>query len=426
MKLKRSPLAPSVIPELPEVKGVRAATASRGLYEKAGLERDDTMLFAFDEGTHCAGVFTRSSTASDDVEWCRMALQNGQGHARALLVNAGNSNAFTGAFGRQKNGASLDALTRALGVSKDHCFLAATGVIGEPLPRPDYIAELVPEMVSRLSEPDWMACAQAFMTTDTFPKVASAEIAPSPGHHAGCRIVGIAKGSGMIAPNMATMLAYVFTDAALPASALDDLTRAIAERTFNRISVDGDTSTSDSLMVFATGKSDFDTERLARETTGGQSRLPGEELAEAMERVMSDLAEQIVRDGEGATKLIHIHVTGAGSEDDAKTVGTAIGNSPLVKTALAASDANWGRVVMAVGKAGVPVARNRLRIWFGDHLVAENGGRSADYSEEAASAACAGDDVRIRVDLGLGDGEAHFLTCDLTHAYIDINGAYRT
>ncbi len=404
MKLPRSPLALDHFPDLPVVKGVRAATASRGLYARAGLDRDDTMLFAFDEGTTCAGVFTRSATASDDVEWCRTALAEGQGRARALLVNAGNSNAFTGAFGRAKNAASLKALTDTFGVEAAGCFLAATGVIGEPLPRADYIAELVPDMAARLGPPDWEACARAFMTTDTFPKAAGRQAD-------GYALAGIAKGSGMIAPNMATMLAYIVTDAQIGAEPLQALLSELTDETFNSISVDGDTSTSDTLMVFA---------------TGAAGPVDEAALRDSLRKVCADLAEQIVRDGEGARKLVRIEVTGASDNHAARQVGASIANSPLVKTALAASDANWGRIVMAVGKAGVPVDRERLSIWFGDHLVAECGGRAEGYSEAAASAACAGEEVQIRVDLGQGSGRARFLTCDLTHAYIDINGAYRT
>jgi glutamate N-acetyltransferase / amino-acid N-acetyltransferase len=404
MKLTRSPLAPERFPDLPPVRGVRAATASGGLYAGAGLERDDVFLFAFDEGTTAAGVFTQSSTASDDVERCRAALQAGGGAARALLVNAGNSNAFTGEFGRAKNTASLKALSDTLGVSDETCFLAATGVIGEPLPRADYIAEMVPDMAERLAAPDWEACARAFMTTDTFPKAAGLQLD-------GYALVGIAKGSGMIAPNMATMLAYVFTDAAIPADRLQLLVSEVTNETFNSISVDGDTSTSDTLMVFA---------------TGAAGPVDEANLKESLRKLCADLAEQIVRDGEGARKLIRIEIAGAPDETAARRVGATIANSPLVKTALAASDANWGRIIMAVGNAGVSLDRERLRIWFGDHLVAEGGGRAEGYSEAAASAACAGDEVHIKVDLGQGSGRATFLTCDLTHAYIDINGAYRT
>ena len=444
MKLARSPLAPDHFPDLPVVKGVRAATASRGLYARAGLDRDDTMLFAFDEGTTCAGVFTRSATASDDVEWCRTALAEGQGRARALLVNAGNSNAFTGAFGRAKNAASLKALSDTFGVSEAACFLAATGVIGEPLPRADYIAELVPDLAARLGPPDWEACARAFMTTDTFPKGAghfyrkvlnsrrsgqprptAVAVEPAPDWS----IVGIAKGSGMIAPNMATMLTYIFTDLAIPQEQLDGLFRSMVNETFNAISVDGDTSTSDTAMIFATGASGIG--------IGDDKGIPGisdrggdgtsMRFITLLKSVCRDLAEQIVRDGEGAGKLIRIHVKGAASREDARKVGRAVANSPLVKTALAAGDANWGRIVMAIGNSGAKVERDHLAIFFGDHLVAHGGARSEDYDEAIASAACAGDEIDITIHLGDLEGSSlTFLTCDLTHAYIDINGAYRT
>ena len=402
----KSPLAPARFGELPVVAGVRAATASRGLYARAGLERPDTFLFAFDPGTCCAGVFTRSTTASADVEWCRQALAEGRGRARALLVNAGNSNAFTGAFGQEKNAASLAALETAFDVPRQQCFLAATGVIGEPLPRPGYIGELVPGLAGALAPPDWETCARAFMTTDTFPKGAGRR-------GADYAIAGIAKGSGMIAPDMATMLAYVFTDAAIDPVALDTMLRRATEASFNRISVDGDTSTSDTLMVFATGAAGVPADMAAFESD--------------LVATCRALAELIVRDGEGARKLVRIRVGGAACESDATQVGASIANSPLVKTALAAGDANWGRIIMAVGKSGVPVDREALRVWFGHHLVAEKGGRAASYSEEAAGAACTGEEIVIRVDLGgAGGHEIEFLTCDLTHAYIDINGAYRT
>ena len=416
MNLKPSPFAPERFPDLPVVTGVRAATGSRGFYAGRGLERDDVFLFAFDEGTTCAGVFTRSSTASADVAWCRQALQEGGGYAAALVVNSGNSNAFTGPKGKLKNDATLAAMTASLDVPHNRCFLGATGVIGEPLDDPNFVGSIVPELTESLSAPDWAACAKAFMTTDTYPK--GAGWVRKIGDHT-ASFCGIAKGSGMIAPNMATMLAYVFTDLAVAPDVLDTALRAACDQSFNAITVDSDTSTSDSLMVFATGANGS-----AEISSTSDARYP--QLVEALTDLCRELAIQVVKDGEGATKFITVCVEGAASDASAKTIAADIANSPLVKTALAANDANWGRVVMAVGKSGEPIDQNQLSIWFGDVEVARSGARTADYSEAAASAAVAQAEISIRVKVGEGSGRALTYTCDLTHAYIDINGAYRT
>ena len=416
MSLAKSPLAPDHFPQLPEVKGVTGAVASRGFYAGRGDPRDDVFLFAFQEGTVCAGVFTRSSTRSVDIDWCRDALKTGGGQARALVANSGNSNAFTGLAGREKNTATVAALVDALGIQPDTCFLAATGVIGQPLADPNFVGSAVPQLAAKLAPPDWLAAARAFMTTDTFPKGAGQTLALDDTEVA---IAGIAKGSGMIQPNMATMLAYVFTDAAIAPELLDGLLRRHVDTTFNAITVDSDTSTSDTLMVFATGAAghtpitDPDDPRLAV-------------FSESLHAVLQDLAHQIVRDGEGASKFIEITVEGAQSEASAKTIAASIANSPLVKTALAASDANWGRVVMAIGKTDEPLDRDRLNIWFGDHQVAENGGLAPTYDEDTASAICAADKITIRAHVGVGQASATVWTCDLTHAYVEINGAYRT
>lgn len=416
MNLTPSPFAPDQFPALPAVKGVRAATGSRGFYAKRGLTRDDVFLFVFDKGTHTGGVFTRSATASADVLWCREALTRGNGKASALVVNSGNSNAFTGAKGVLKNDATLAAMTAALGAPRESCFLAATGVIGEPLPDPNYVGAFVPELAEKLTAPDWEACARAFMTTDTFPKGAGTQ-REIDGHQ--INVAGITKGSGMIAPNMATMLAYMFTDAAIAPDLLQSLTSRIAEASFNAITVDSDTSTSDSFMIFATGAS-------SAPLITSEADPHFKTVEEALLRVALNLAHQIVKDGEGAQKFISIRVKSAADDHSAKRVAAAIANSPLVKTAIAAGDANWGRIVMAVGKAMEPVNAGQLAIWFGDHLVAEHGGRAEDYDEARASAICAQREIDITVDLGVGHGEAVVYTCDLTHAYIDINGAYRT
>ena len=416
MNLTPSPFAPARFPDLPEINGVRAATASRGFYAGRGAPRDDVFLFSFDAGTTCAGVFTRSSTASADVRWCREALASGAGQARGLVVNSGNSNAFTGAKGVLKNNATLAAMTAALGCETPTCFLGATGVIGEPLPDPNYVGSAVPDMAQALGRPDWEACARAFMTTDTFAKgaglrrqIGDSEVA----------FAGIAKGSGMIAPNMATMLAYVFTDAAVAPDLLDQALRVACDQSFNAITVDSDTSTSDSLMVFATGAcgqapiTDPDDARYAP-------------FAAALKAICLELALLVVKDGEGASKFITVEVEGAADPASARTIATDIANSPLVKTALAANDANWGRVVMAVGKSGTAIDLDALSIWFGDVQVAEAGGRAEDYDEDRASAAVAQPEITIRVRVGAGPGQARVYTCDLTHAYVDINGAYRT
>lgn len=416
MKLERSPLAPDAFPDLPDVKGVRAATASRGFYAKLDINRDDVFLFTFEPGTVAAGVFTTSRTASADVLHCRHALSSGESVANALLAHAGNSNAFTGEAGVEKNTATLDAIYAELNAEADTCFLAATGVIGEPLEDRNYIGSLVPDLSRRLGTPDWLACARAFMTTDTFPKGAGQKIMLG-GHEVS--FAGIAKGSGMIAPNMSTMLAYVFTDAAIDRTLLDEVLREVTDESFNSVTVDGDTSTSDTFMVFATGKSGMPPIETRDDDRFGT-------FFEALKSISLDLAKQLVRDGEGASKFITVRVSGASDNAGARAVAAAIANSPLVKTALAAGDANWGRVVMAAGKAGVDFDQSNLAIWFGDHLVASAGRRSPDYNEARASEICAEQEITIRVKLGDGDGAASVYTCDLTHAYIDINGAYRT
>lgn len=414
--LETSPFAPDKFPDLPKVEGVRAATASRGFYEGRGLTRDDVFLFAFDPGTTCAGVFTRSTTASADVIWCREALANGKGQAAGLVVNSGNSNAFTGAKGVLKNDATLSAMMSELSVAKEQCFLGATGVIGEPLPDANYVGSIVPDLASSLSDVNWEACAKAFMTTDTYPKGAgfTRDIGG-----AQTTFSGIAKGSGMIAPNMATMLAYVFTDMAVAPGPLDAALRSACAESFNSITVDSDTSTSDSLMVFATGANGAD-------AIQDESDPRYQAFKAALHEICLDLALQVVKDGEGASKFITIEVDGAVSDTSARTIATDIANSPLVKTALAANDANWGRVVMAAGKSGEPIDLNALSIWFDDVQVAAQGGRADDYDEALATTAVSTPEINIRVSVGSGAGHAQIYTCDLTHAYVDINGAYRT
>jgi len=408
-----SPLAPERFPMLPKVGGLRIATHSLGLYK--GAQRDDLLVVHFPDGAAAGGVFTTSSTRSDDVDWGRAALKAGGGRARVLVVNTGNSNAFTGAAGIAKNRATIASAMKMSGCSQHEVFVSATGVIGEPLD-PAIVSGGVEQVWASLREPDWEKAANAIRTTDTFAKAAG-EIVDL--NRRNVAIAGIAKGSGMIQPNMATTLNYVFTDAALTSRVAQALIAKYCDLTYNCITVDSDTSTSDTLMLFATG------------AAGGEPidnpddpRLAG--FCEGLHRVLKDLALQIVRDGEGATKIIEIEVSGAASDKSAKTIAASIANSPLVKTALAAGDANWGRVVMAVGKSGEPVERDRLGIWFGSHLVARDGARSADYSEEAATKAVSGPEIFIRADVGVGRGKARVWTCDLTDGYVKINGAYRS
>ncbi len=404
--MKTSPLAPAQFPDLPVIAGVTFASAAAGVKYK---DRTDVMLAIAAPGSSVAGVFTRSATRSAPVLDCQAKLGGDPSGPAAILVNSGNSNAFTG-----KNGlASVTALTQAVmeqtGVPLDRIFTASTGVIGEPLPHDRIIAKLS-ELHEGQTEAAIKDAARAIMTTDTFPKGASATITVDGKQ---VQIAGIAKGSGMIAPDMATMLVYIFTDAQIGQDALQALISRHNDQTFNCITVDSDTSTSDSLVAVATGKSGVD-------VTGN------DEFAAAMHGVMLDLAHQVVRDGEGATKFVTVAVTGAADDADARKVAMAIANSPLVKTAIAGQDANWGRIVMAVGKSGAQADRDKLSIRFGDITVAENGWRAPDYSEEATSAYMKNAELLIGVDLGLGQGESTVWTCDLTHGYIDINADYRS
>ncbi len=409
-----SPLAPASFPDLPHVEGVQLSTRAAGLRYHGRL---DLLLASFVPGTTVAGRFTRSLCPSAPVDWCREII--GAGTARALLVNAGNANAFTGGQGARAARASAEAVASALGCDPDRVFLASTGVVGEPIDI-DGLVGAVPALAEGLSGADSASladAANAIRTTDTFAKAATASADLGDGRSA--TVVGIGKGSGMIAPDMATMLAFVFTDAAVSAEALDAMLGPSVTDSYNAITVDSDTSTSDTVLVFATGAVGN------AAITGPES--PGfDALARALHAVDLDLAHQIVRDGEGATKFVEITVTGAESDPAAATIARAIANSPLVKTALAASDANWGRVVMAVGKAGERADRDALAIWMGDEQVAEHGARIDTYSEERATAHLQGDEVRIRVDVGVGDGRATVWTCDLTHGYIAINAGYRS
>ncbi|MCA0908174.1 bifunctional glutamate N-acetyltransferase/amino-acid acetyltransferase ArgJ [Ruegeria marisrubri] len=403
---KVSPLAPASFPELPAIDGVRFATVEAGVRYQG---RTDVMLAVLDPGTSVAGVFTRSATRAAPVLDCQKKIGGPSDGPAAILVNSGNANAFTGHYGQTSVAEVTQAVSKATGVPVERVFTSSTGVIGEPLPHDRIISQLE-ALKSGLSRHAIEDAARAIMTTDTFPKGASAQV------EIGCKtvsIAGIAKGSGMIAPDMATMLVYIFTDARVEQSALQEMLSAQTDRTFNCITVDGDTSTSDTLLLCATGASGVD-------ATGDAA------FAQALETVMLDLAQQVVRDGEGATKFVEIRVTGAASDADAKTHGLAIANSPLVKTAIAGEDPNWGRIVMAIGKSGAAADRDKLSISFGDILVAENGWVSPDYREEDAAEYMKGQDLVIAVDLGLGGGKSTVWTCDLTHGYIEINADYRS
>lgn len=409
-----SPLAPTEMPMMSTIDGVSLAAFAAGLRYTG---RPDLLLASFAEGTTVAGTFTTSKCPSAPVDWCQAII--GSGTARALMVNAGNANAFTGRHGAASTRQSADAVANALGIDASEVFLASTGVIGEPLDTAPIIAAL-PDMVADLARADHenlKPAAHAIRTTDTFPKWASAQAALPGGPTVA--IAGIAKGSGMIEPAMATMLGFVFTDAAITADALTSMLRPSVFTSYNAITVDSDTSTSDTVLVFATGAAGNAV------ITGPDSPGYGE-LAAALHEVNLELAQLIVRDGEGATKFVEVNITGAESNDAAATIGRAVANSPLVKTALAASDANWGRLVMAVGKSGEAADRDALAIWIGDEHVAADGEVLASYSEARATEHLQGDEIRLRIDVGIGGGQATIWTCDLTHGYIDINAGYRS
>ena len=413
MSANQSPLAPKSYPELPALEGVRFATAAAGIKYKG---RTDVLLVALDEGSEVAGVFTTSKCPSAPVDWCRANLPAGK--ARAVMVNSGNANAFTGKKGRETVEASAAYVATALGVPASQVFLASTGVIGEPLD-PKKFEAVLGDLSGRLAPTPWIDAARAIMTTDTFPKVvtATALLGGVP-----VTINGMAKGAGMIAPDMATMLSFIFTDAPLAAPVLQDLIGKGARQSFNSITVDSDTSTSDTLLLFATGKAAA--HGAPRITDPADPRLAA--FRTTLEGLLLDLAKMVVRDGEGARKFIEVNVTGATDDASAKRIAFAIANSPLVKTAVAGEDANWGRVVMAVGKAGEPADRDLLDVYFGGIRVAVDGERDPDYSEEAASAAMRKDEIVIRADIGLGNGHATVWTCDLTKEYVAINGDYRS
>ncbi len=403
----RSPLAPEKFPDLPAIAGVRFASTEAGV-RYAG--RKDVMLALLGPGSVMTGVFTRSATRSANVLDCQAKIGGDSDAGAAIIVNSGNSNAFTGRAGEGSVAAICEKVAEVTGLSADRVFTSSTGVIGERMQH-DRITAKVEELAGKLSVDGIEDAAHAIMTTDTFPKGAS-QVVELPGGTV--KIAGIAKGSGMIAPDMATMLVYIFTDAKISRADLQTLVSRINDRSFNCITVDSDTSTSDTLLCGATGAS------------GVEVTADTEAFATALEAVFMDLAHQVVRDGEGATKFVTVNVTGAANDQDARTHALAIANSPLVKTAIAGEDPNWGRVVMAIGKSGAAADRDLLSIRFGDVLVAEKGWVSPEYREEQGAAQMKQPEITLNVDIGLGEGTATVWTCDLTHGYISINADYRS
>ncbi len=406
-----SPLAPKTYPALPPIAGVRFATIAAGVRYSG---RTDVMMALFDRPAAVAGVFTRSKCPSAPVDWCREHLNGGK--ARALIVNSGNANAFTGGVGAHAVAQVAEGAAKAVGAAPNEIFMASTGVIGEPL-EATRITRVLDELVAGAREDGLLAAAKAIMTTDTYPKIATARVKLG---NSEVVINGIAKGAGMIAPDMATMLAYVFTDADVAPGALQTMLSKSVEGSFNAITVDSDTSTSDTLMIFATGAA----EGATRIEDPADPRAA--EFRRALDKLLRNLAHQVVRDGEGARKFITVNVEGAATRKGAKRIAFSIANSPLVKTACAGEDANWGRVVMAVGKAGEKAERDKLDIYFGKTRVACQGLRDPDYDEAATSAYMKRDSIEITADLGIGRGRATVWTCDLTKEYIAINGDYRS
>ena len=408
-----SPLAPKSVPDMPVVEGVKLATAAAGIKYR---DRTDVLLVLLDPGTVAAGVFTKSKCPSAPVEWCRANLKGAK--PRALVVNSGNANAFTGKTGRQACAFTAQIASRVIGCKPSDVFLASTGVIGEPL-KAQAFDGVMDALVSGAKPEPWLDAAKAIMTTDTFPKVATARTSIG---KATVTINGIAKGAGMIAPDMATMLSFVFTDAPIGSRALQKLLSDGVADSFNAVTIDGDTSTSDTLMAFATGAAAA--RGAPKIANPGDPRLRG--FRNALQMVLCDLAEQVARDGEGARKLVEIQIEGAVSKKSARRIAMSIANSPLVKTAIAGEDANWGRVVMAVGKAGEPADRDKLSIWFNDIRVAHKGARDPAYDEATVSQAMKSPNISLKVALGLGRGKDRVLTCDLTKDYVAINGDYRS
>jgi glutamate N-acetyltransferase/amino-acid N-acetyltransferase len=410
---KLSPFAPASLPHVPAIAGVRFATAAAGIRYQ---NRTDLMLAVLEEGTVAAGVTTRSKTCSAPVLWCREQLTHGR--ARALVVNAGNANAFTGRMGRDAVQMTADFAAKAVGCLPEEVYVASTGVIGEPLDASKF-AHLLVALARSATAGTWEEAARAILTTDTFPKLAvrRAKMGESE-----VTIAGFCKGAGMMAPDMATMLCFLFTDAAIAQPVLQRLVADCADRNFNCITVDGDTSTSDTLLLFATGAA---AKRGAPDIKDAADwNLEG--FAEALHSLMHELALMVVKDGEGLSKFVTVEVLGAEHNRAARVIAFAIANSPILKTAIAGEDPNWGRVVMAVGKSGEAADRDRLAIWFGPHLVANEGERAPTYVEETVARYMKNREITIRVDVGVGAGQATVWTCDLTHDYVSINADYRS
>lgn len=414
-KYKISPLAPKRFPDMPPVAGFDMAVAEAGVRYKG---RTDLWVLRGQAGTTVAGVYTKNSMPGAPVSWSRKALVSAYKYSddvQLVVVNSGTANVFTGEIGRQAVIETAEGAAQVFGGAANTVQIASTGVIGEPLEASKVTAQF-PDMAARMKADGWAEAAKAIMTTDTYPKGASATAMIG---DSAVQINGIAKGSGMIAPDMATMLSYVVTDAKIAASVLQDILSEQTETTFNAITVDSDTSTSDTLLILASGAAggpDI--------TTAKDPRL--KDFKDKLHGVLLDLALQVVRDGEGASKFIEIQVTGASTDESARKIGLSLANSPLVKTAIAGEDANWGRIVMAVGKCGEPADRDRLSIRFGEHVIAENGGVAKGYNEAAGSAYMKNAELLLGVDIGIGDGKATVYTCDLTHGYIEINADYRS
>lgn len=408
-----SPFAPKTLPTMPVIPGVRFATAEAGIKYKG---RRDLLLAVFEPGTIAAGVLTQSKTRSASVDWCAEQLKHGS--ARALVVNSGNANAFTGKHGVEAVRMTAEAAAKAVGCDPEEVFISSTGVIGEPLDVSKF-AHLLDGLAQAAMENAWEEAARAIMTTDTYPKLTTAALKGIGDGSA--NLSGIAKGAGMIAPDMATMLSYIATDVAIPRDILQRAVSKAADATFNCITVDGDTSTSDTVLVFATGKA---ADRGVHEISPATPEF--ETFSAALTSRMHDLAQAIVRDGEGLTKHVAVVVTGAENDRAARRIAFSIANSPIMKTAIAGEDPNWGRVVMAVGKAGEAANRDKLEIWFGPCQMAKSGERAPDYDEDTAARYMKGAELEIRVDVGVADGKATVWTCDLTHAYVSINAEYRS
>jgi glutamate N-acetyltransferase/amino-acid N-acetyltransferase len=410
---KTSPFAPAELPKLPPLQGVRFATAEAGIRYK---NRTDLLVAVMEEGTTAAGVLTQSKTCSAPVLWCRKSLKHGT--ARVLVVNSGNANAFTGMKGRAAVEATAEAAAAAVGCKEKDIYIASTGVIGEPLD-PAKFTHLLGDLAAKAVFDAFEPAARAIMTTDTYPKLATRTA------HIGdtqVTINGFCKGAGMIAPDMATMLCFIFTDAAVSAGALQDLLDEHVKTTFNSMTIDGDTSTSDTCLLFATGAAEARGQKPVAKAKSKRLK----EFSDALHDLMRDLAIQVAKDGEGISKFVTFRVDGAESEDAARKIALSCANSPILKTAIAGEDPNWGRVVMAVGKSGEAADRDQLAIWFGDHCVARSGERAEEYDEATVAKYMKNSEITIRIDVGVGNEGATVWTCDLTHDYVSINADYRS